>query len=229
MRLKFNFMKIISSLCLLFLLISFSHPAKAQETIEEGKITYEITYPEMEMDEQMKAMMPTESVVYIKGALSRTETAMGMGISSATIMNAKTNEVIALMDMMGTKTATVMQDEEAAKKRDKSGDDELTFTLVDETKMIAGVLCKKAIMKNSDGTEFEMYYTETIDSKSQFSKQWRKFKGFPMEYVVTSAGFTMKMTAKTITKEKVADELFKIPADYKIMTQEEFTKMMGGQ
>ncbi len=84
-------------------------------------------------------------------------------------------------------------------------------------------------MKNSDGTEFEMYYTETIDSKSQFSKQWRKFKGFPMEYVVTSAGFTMKMTAKTITKEKVADELFKIPADYKIMTQEEFTKMMGGQ
>ncbi len=60
----------------------------------------------------MKAMMPTESVVYIKGALSRTETAMGMGISSATIMNAKTNEVIALMDMMGTKTATVMQDDQ---------------------------------------------------------------------------------------------------------------------
>jgi len=211
------------------LLVCSANNVTAQQVISEGLITYEISYPDMEMDKDMAAMMPTESLVYVKSYLSRTETKMGMGIVSATIMNAKTNEVIALMDMMGTKTATIMKEEGDDKNKEKSGEGEMKFELVNETKEIAGLLCKKAIMKNNDGTEFEMYYTESIDTKSQFSKQWKNFKGFPMEYVISSGGFNMKMTAKLISKIDVADELFKIPADYKIMTQEEFSKMMGGK
>lgn len=206
----------------LFSLLIFACSVIAQELIKEGKITYEISYPDMEMDQQMAAMMPVESIVYIKSHLSRSETAMGMGISSVTIMNSKTNEVIALMDMMGTKTATKMKDESGGKDKDA-----MKFSLVDETKVIAGIECKKAIMKNTDGTEFEMFYTDKIDSRSQFSKQWKEFKGFPMEYVITSAGFNMKMTAKTIETEKIDDSMFAIPPDYTVMTQEEFSKMMG--
>src|SRR6187399_2450156 len=89
-------------------LLSGNRQLLAQEKLSEGKVIYEITYPDMEMDPQMAAMMPTESVVYFKGPLSRTETSMGMGISSATIVNSKTNEMTALTDMMGTKTATIV-------------------------------------------------------------------------------------------------------------------------
>jgi Domain of unknown function (DUF4412) len=201
----------------------------AQETINEGKIVYEITYPDMEMDAQMAAMMPSQSIVYIKSNWSRTETAVGMGISSVTIMNSKTNEIIALMDMMGTKTATIMKDDVPAKGKDKSTSSGMTFKLVNETKEIAGLVCKKAIMNSGDGDDFEMYYTDAINSKSQFSKQWKDFKGFPMEYVISSSGFNMKMTAKSVSAEKVNDDFFKVPSDYKILTQEEFSKMMGGQ
>jgi len=213
---------------LLFFIVGLL-PVHAQDTFNEGKITYEITYPDMELDEQTAAMLPAVSVVYIKSNWSRTETAIGMGINSVTIMNSKTNEIFMLMDMMGTKTATIMKDDETEKNKDKKSSDEKQFELTKETKVIAGIECKKAIMKNSDGTEFEMYYTETINSKSQFIKQWKDFKGFPMEYSLSASGFNMKMTAKSISKEKVSDELFNIPADYKIMTQEEFAKMLGGQ
>jgi GLPGLI family protein len=223
-------MKNKKQIFVLFLLMFFSlRFAIGQETINEGKIVYEITYPDMEMDAQMAAMMPSQSVVYIKSNWSRTETAVGMGISSVTIMNSKTNEIIALMDMMGTKTATVMKDDVPAKGKDKSTSSGMTFKPVNETKEIAGMVCKKAIMNTGEGEDFTMYYTDAINSKSQFTKQWKDFKGFPMEYVINSSGFNMKMTAKSVSAEKVDDDLFKVPADYKILTQEEFSKMMGGQ
>jgi hypothetical protein len=52
----------------------------AQEKLKEGKVTYEISYPEAEeMNDQMLAMMPTESVVYFKNGKMRSETKMGFG------------------------------------------------------------------------------------------------------------------------------------------------------
>ena|SRR5688572_29976460 len=205
------------------------HQLVAQEKLNEGKVIYEISYPDMEMDPQMAAMMPTESVVYFKGNLSRTETSMGMGISSATIVNSKTNEMTALTDMMGTKTATIVDMDDQKKDKSDVKEEDLKIAHSNETKEIAGYACKKAILTNADGTTIEMFYTENITSSSQFNTQWKSLKGFPLEYTLAVGGMNMKMTAKSVTKEKISDELFKIPSDYKLMTQEEFQKMLGGE
>jgi GLPGLI family protein len=151
---------------------------------------------------------------------------IGMGINSVTILNAKTNEIISLMDMMGTKTATIIKAEDGKDKDKKSGK-ENDVKLVNETKEIAGYTCSKAIMTDTDGTTFELFYTDKILSRSQFGRQWNNFNGFPMEYQVASEGLNMKLTAKLVSAEKVPDDLFKIPEGYKLMTQEEFSKMLG--
>src|ERR1051325_10433167 len=77
----------------------------AQEKLKEGKITFEISYPDAEdMSDQQLAMMPKETVVYFKGDKSRGETKMSYGTVTY-FTDAKTKESIVCMDMMNRKTA----------------------------------------------------------------------------------------------------------------------------
>jgi len=221
-------MKIKVFYFLLFVNLWFGAKVWAQQKISEGKVIYAITYPDMDLDPQMMAMLPAESVVYFKDHWSRTDMNMGTGIYSVTIINSKTKEVTTLMDMMGTKTATIYTDTDEKNSKGKNKEMVKDFELVDEKKVIAGYPCKKAILKNSDGTAFDMFYTDNIISESQFAKQWNNFKGFPMEYVIVTSGFNMKLVAKEVSGETVSDTLFTIPPDYKLITQEEFSKMLEG-
>ena len=77
---------------------------KAQEKIAEGKAVFTLEFPTEGMDEQYKAMMPTESTIYFKDSKSRSETEMSM-MTMVSIYDAKDNSMVMLMDMMGKKTA----------------------------------------------------------------------------------------------------------------------------
>jgi len=194
----------------------------AQKPFTEGKIVYSITYPDMEMDNQMAGMMPTEQVVFVKGMNTRTDFSMGMGINSSTIMNGKTGDMIALTDMMGTKSAVKISAAEIKKASDKSKSGTPKVTLSSETKVIAGYTCKKAVVSGENGGTLDIYYTDKITSKLAGVSEYKEIKGFPMEYAVEQSGIKMKFSAKSITPQKVA-----IPADYKVMTQEEMRKQFG--
>ena len=199
----------------------------AQKPFSEGKIVYAITYPDMEMDNQMAAMMPTEQVVYVKGMMTRTDFSMGMGINSSSIMNGKTGDMIALTDMMGTKSAVKLSADEIKKATDKSKSGSPKVTLTSATKVIAGYSCKKAVVTLEKGGNLDIYYTDKINSKLAGMTDYKEINGFPMEYAVEQSGIKMKFSAKSVTPEKVADNKFSIPSDYKVMTQEEMRKQFG--
>lgn len=203
--------------------------ALAQKVISEGKLIYEISYPDMELDANMAAMLPTESIVYFNEEFSRTETAMGMGMSSASIVNSKTGSVTTLMDMMGTKSAIIMTDEQAKdafKKREASP---FKVEITNETKEIAGYTCKKAILKDaSTQTSFEVYFTDKVNSYAQMMTEWKDLKGCPMQFTIEQGGMKFQMVAKSVSAETVTADRFKIPSDYKVVTQEEMMKMLGG-
>lgn len=199
---------------------------QAQKPLTEGKVVFAISYPDMEMDAQMMAMMPTESSVFFKGAMSRTELNMGMGISSSSIMNSKTGEIIALTDMMGSKSAMKMTADDI--KKSKETPDKPVITLTTETKTIVGYNCKKAIVKSGETSSLEVFYTDKISSSTAAALDWKEIKGFPMEYYLDQNGLKMKFTAKSVSPEKVSDDLFLIPKDYKLVTQEEMMKKMTG-
>ena len=217
-----------SKLALTFLFSFLAFQVSAQKTIREGKLIYAISYPDMELDANMAAMLPVESVVYFNEDFSRTETAMGMGMSSASIVNSKTGGVTTLMDMMGTKSAIVMTDEQVKDARKKSEASGLKVEITNETKEIAGYECKKAILKDeTSNISFEVYFTDKINSYAQMSSEWKDLKGCPMEFTVEQGGMKFQMVAKSVSAEPVAVDMFKIPSDYKIVTQEEMMKMLG--
>lgn len=195
----------------------------------EGKVNYELSFPGMEIPDEQKAMMPKEMIMYCKGVNSRVEMAMGMGMTQTTISDGKKKEAITLMDIMGNKTAIKSTEEDMKKK---TGESAPVVKLLDETKTVAGYKCKKAIITIKDKKEGEItmpvWYTEEITTyNSQWASQYKGIKGMMMEYEIKASGMTMKMTAKSVTKEAVSDAKFTIPEGYKVMTAEEFQKSMG--
>ncbi|MEO5570464.1 MAG: DUF4412 domain-containing protein, partial [Bacteroidia bacterium] len=65
--------------------------------------------------------------------------------------------------------------------------------------------------------------------KGDWASEYKGIDGFPLQYKITQGGLIMQMSAKTVSKEKVDDALFTVPADYKPMTQEEMKKQFGGE
>lgn len=213
----------------LLLILTGMHPVAFSQKISEGKIVYEISFPEMETDEQSKELMPTESVFYFKDNQIRMEMKM-MGMSTVVISNSKDKSATTLMDLMGSKFAIKMTADDIEKEKEKmNGNIKMDVRITNETKNIAGYTCKKAIASSRDGGDITIYFTNDIIAKNQgFSDQYKGVDGFPMEYQMAQNGMNMKFTAKSVTKEKVDAAKFIIPKDYKLTTKEELAKMFGG-
>lgn len=201
----------------------FAFAAFAQDF--EGKVVFGIDYKKLPQP-GMESMLPKESVTYVKGKLSRTETDGAMGMKTVVIVNGATETATTLMDMLGQKYAIETNTKEEAAKNKKTDNSKVTVT--DETKMIAGYKCKKAIIETEDGkmnvwftNDFRMVNSQTKDGP------FAKIDGTPLDFEINQQGMIMHMFAKEITKTPVSDAKFEIPADYKKTTQEELKKAFG--
>ncbi len=214
---------------LIIIAILFSINGIYAQSMSAGKVIYAISYPESSLDEQTLAMMPTEATMYFNDDKTRMEMQMGMGMNMVTIADNKTKSATVLMDMMGNKTAMTMTEDDINKEAKNAGEYEIKKT--EETKTIAGYLCKKAVVTLKNKNSFNVWYTDQIRVKnSNWNNQFKNIDGFLMEFRMDqNNGLSMLMTAKKITDVKPGDELFVVPGDYKKMTKEEMMKMYGGK
>ena len=201
----------------------------AQEKLKEGKITFEISVTNAEeMNDQMLAMMPKEMVVYFKGDHSRGEMDM-MGGKVISITDKKSGETISCMDIMGKKQAIKTTKEDADKEKADLG--EYDVKLTDESKVIAGYKCKKAIITFKDkekGDSMDVWYTNELEATNSSKYTWKGIDGFMMEFTVQQKGMGMKFSCTEVKKQAVSDDMFKIPEGYTVVTQEEMKKQFGG-
>ncbi|MFM2135442.1 MAG: hypothetical protein RL021_842 [Bacteroidota bacterium] len=205
-------MKFLQTLFLVALTLSAT-----AETFKEGVITYEISMPKMngeDVDEQMKAMMPYETVNYYKGDKLRTEMKAGFG-TSATIMEQGKDSILVLMEMMGMKTYRRMPvDNPKMKRSDKKP--EITYT--GETKKVAGYTCKKTLFtfetEEGEKAEMEAWITEEIEVPVQGNPDFQSIKGLALEYDFSMREMSMHLKAVKIEKVPVGDEMFTIPDGY---------------
>ena len=217
--------KIFSLLLVMAALASGSAHAQKSKAFE-GTLTYEITYPGMQIDPAQAGQLPTSMTIKIKGTKTRQDMVVGV-VSQSGISDAATRTQIALIDMMGQKYAirTTPADLDTAFKKIPAAKIELKS----DTKEIAGYVCKKATVTEEDQT-FDVWYTEEIGTESNFANpSMREIKGMLMEYESDMNGIKMKMTVKSVKAEKVKDVLFMMPADYKELTKEEVKAMFGGE
>jgi GLPGLI family protein len=195
-----------------------------------GTITYNITFPESNLDAQTMAMMPTTMKLTVKENMSKVEIAMAMA-STVVIFNTETTSGTTLMDMMGQKFAIPLTKESIDKEAENI--DSLNVQIMDETKDIAGYTCKKAVItsvQNGKESVVVAWFSEELgDGSGNVSNpMYTEIPGVLMEFSTVESGMTMKMEAVKVEKKKVSDKEFEIPPGYKEVTEEELQNMFGG-
>ena len=211
---------------LLILLLVATQSSFAQKVFTEGTLQYKVAISGIS-DPQAQAMMQNMAMkIYIKNGKFATEMNMGMG-TTKTIMVSE-NKYVTLMDMMGQKMKYTMDKKQFDDK--KLSDDSYEVILTDDTKVIAGYTCKKAIIKTKDGKSFYAYFTTEISrgDKSNYNGPYGKIDGVLMEYSIERKGNTMTMTCTNIDFTPVSDDVFLIPeSGYTEITMDQIMKMGG--
>jgi GLPGLI family protein len=202
-------------ICALLLFTFISCAVFAQN--KEGKISS--TTKVLELPEEakgMESMFNTSMTMYYKGKNVRIEMQTSMGTVIILVDSTK-NEVVTCMDVMGQKIALVSTLEEA---EGSYGQSEMSFEggkfeLTNETKTIAGHVCKKAIWtggeEGEDQVKTEIWYaTDMADTTGEYEG----LPGMAMEYTFSIEEMKMQYQVTELSTQKVDDKLFKVPDGY---------------
>ena len=223
--------KILTGYILIFAAMIILMPiAKAQKAPFSGTVIFDVKAIG-EIPEQAKSMMPTEMTCRITPDKQSMSMNFGM-MEQKTIYDAVKQDASMLMNIMGQKFViknTAAQISETKKKEGETTGVKIT----NETKTIAGYVCKKAIvtMKSKDGSEttIDVYFTDDIDvSRYKFSNTFPEINGLPLEFTMKTGPMSFNMIARSIKKENIPTSEFVIAADYKQVTTEELRNMFGG-
>lgn len=198
--------------------------------LTEAKITYSI---DIESDDPNMAMaLPmlegSTLIIAYKDEKSRVEMNMGGMMNTTTITDGKSKKMLTLISGMMGKIAT----ESEANEEDKQDPDDLDVEFSDETKTILGYKCKKAVVTDEDGNEFESWYTEEIQPASSDGKYINsQIPGAALEFTIVTPQMTMTMTATDLKKSIDNPKEFfsmEIPEGYEVKTEEELERMGQG-
>ncbi|KAF0195831.1 MAG: hypothetical protein FD166_2797 [Bacteroidetes bacterium] len=193
----------------------------------KGVINYKVSYPDSKMEASQQAMMPQTMKVSLSGNKTRIEMAMA-SMSQIILIDSDLKTTTVLLDMMGQKIAM-----KPNKKTDRPDAKEPVVKMTNETKEIAGYLCKKAEVsfgdEKSKGTPLIVYFTEAIGNNRIFyDNEYRTLPGIPMEFQYKMQGMNMLLTASSVEKGKVSNRDFEVSSEYKEMTPEQLREMFGG-
>ncbi len=224
------FKKKVASL-LLFLCASLTAPVLIAQQVFEGKIIYEMSYPTtMERDSLTMKMVPRKKTIitiFIKGDKMRMETLTSQGVSiNICDGKAKTSVVLTVVD--GHKKAVFMEGEEMEEEDEEhlNPTEKKKTEKSIETQEVAGYQCKKreiTLSKNST-EKAVIYYTDQIKSSALnnniywIQRRFKRIPGLVLDYEIVNEKqqITLKITAQKISSEPLNNNLFIIPADYRI-------------
>jgi GLPGLI family protein len=218
--------KLSLSFLLAFAMMSFTY-VSAQ--LNECKISYNIDVSGADMEPMAKAMMKNAKMeLSFKGTSSRMVMNMGMMGSTTVITNDESKKGLMLMNMMGMKFATPMDEETMEKGKEDAP--AMNYEITGKSKKIADYTCKQAIGTDEEGNSFEIWFSDKISPRS-FGKDFdfKGIDGFPLEMETMSDGVKMKMIAQSVSTKGLDDADFsmEIPEGYTERSMEELQNMGG--
>ena len=217
-----------TSLIVSFLLVIFSLGGKAQKTLSEGIIYYDISVQTGNSQPQMADMFDgAKATLYLRGSWSRSELTSALG-STTTIYDHRAGNGVVLRDFGTQKLLIKMNKDNWADKNKKY--EGIEFKLTGETKNIAGYKCEKAEALLKDGTRFTVFFTrEVVVENTEYDPQFKNLPGIAMEYESVVGNLKISYTASKISFDPVPMQRFEIPkAGYRELTYEESTKKGTG-
>lgn len=202
------------------LLVIFALPAFAQKSLVEGVVTYNAvtTNPEGVKSSGVYSVTVKNQQVRKDLKLANSENAWIVDNSDV---------VYTLRSSGDKKYAVEVKKADFNKRHEKYADPVIKDA--DEHKMIAGLKAEKAIVTYKDGSSVTVYYTKEWLPDAEYTfERFRGLKGFPLAFEYkNSKGITTYFEATSLQARPVESTNFKVPAAYKIISNEEYKQLKG--
>lgn len=211
------------SLASLWILSSCGGSKKTENALTEGKIEYNAEV--VDQSHPMAGLAPGSATVKFKDNRLQVEMST-MGIFNTIFISDPNKKTLTQMvKFMDIKNACIQTEADLAKE---NKDYELKFEETKQTKKIAGYKCKKvkASFVNDPSNTFDVYYTDELglDSINNMGP-YKQINGMLMQYRLKKLGLEMCFTATCVKNEEIKDEVFDVPAFYKIVTRKEMEEL----
>jgi len=196
----------------------------SQKKVSELTITYNYTLTNNADPKAASNSLSATNTNYIKGNMSRSET-VSQVFSSSTIYDDKTGFAVILREVNGQKLLIRLNPENWQDKNKRFQG--LKFTNSQESKVIAGYKCEKAVATTADGFTITVFYTrDLIPENKNYDPEFKSLDGLPLEYEFTKGNLVIKYILASINLNPVPASRFDIPkSGYREMTYEESKKL----
>ena len=201
--------------------------SKAQKTINEGTLTYDISY---ELTEDQKKTidaenLPSLSKVKFNGNLSKVEIDMGLAVLKM-IVDGQDRAAVLLVDvpMFKKQYASKFSKEDLEKQGGN-----LVFTNFKSTGdkvTIAGYPAEKYAYQDNNGQKYEVWITPGLKlAPGAIPFEFSGLKGTPVKYVSIQYGIRTVLTLKSLKEEKSGPFTLTIPSEYEVKSTAEMDEM----
>ncbi|MCL2072446.1 MAG: hypothetical protein FWH18_00840 [Marinilabiliaceae bacterium] len=217
---------------LLFLNSCFNKPKNLpSENISEGEILYKITYNQEVETNSMSFVYPKEMTLYFKDNKQRLSYAGALGLYSFDFIFGDEHDTvytllkINLLDMR-VYIPTINENLLIFSKLSN----EVITELSDETKEIAGIIAKKAVVKlaENDSYNISVWYSDDFKiSSPNKNTPLHNVPGIPLESEITYKNVTFSYQAYKINSIKIEDDIFKVPYDYNVISLSEMEELLN--
>lgn len=199
-------------LFLAFCIVSCKNFSKKKNENNEGVVSYKISYPQNNPYKSVR-MLPTETNLVFKDTKASFITSGGMGLIS--IVNILDNDnrrfTSLLLNGLGENYAFIDTPEDV---KEQETNPLYKIKTTDETKIIAGVECRKAIVNDiTNKTKFDIYYCDKI-KMCYGDGPFKDFSYLMMDYSHTKYGLPMHLEAVKIDLNPVDTSLLNVHGDF---------------
>ncbi|MCX2478077.1 hypothetical protein OQY15_03180 [Pedobacter sp. MC2016-15] len=222
-------LKSIKTSVLAAILISTAVLAHAQKKVNEGTLTYAVTYDLSADQKAMAAQLPPETKFKFNGSLIKLE--MEQGPAKITVINdavAKTGLVLVDVPIAQKQFAvkTSKEDNEQMMGKTPVLSD---FKATGEKQKLGNYDTEKYTYKDETGATFELWATNDIQLPEGISgSEFKALGATPVKFSRVQNGVKANIVIKNLVEEKVGPISLAVPPSYELTTMEAL-KAMGGQ
>jgi hypothetical protein len=211
------------------ILISTAIYAHAQKKINEGSITYDLSFSPTTEQEAFVAQLPTTQKVKFNGSISKIEIERGPATISI-FRDGSTNTGLMLIDVPVAQMQFAVKQGKAEMDKAKEGSPKFSeFKATGEKKMIGTYNAEKYIYKDDKGGTYELWATKDIELPAGLaSEEFKDVKATLLKFTTFQQGLKTTLTIKEIKEEKTGPFTLDVPSGYEVKTMEEIMAMQGG-
>jgi hypothetical protein len=222
-----NKYKMINKITILFIFFAATMTiAVAQRKINEGMITYALTYDLSADQQQHSEKLPTEIICYF-----RSDSTAAIAIQDGTLVKGvsvfKTDYHSLIIDIpaLSKKLLVVMTPEEV--EQEKAGLPKFTFAAGSGKAFINGFNCSKGTLTDSKtGSSYEIWFTNDIEIPvTSVSRVAAGLHGVPIRFVTFNNGYKINAVVKDVKEQHVPMGFFTATKDYVAISYGELKSM----